>query len=79
MLPECILAILDADPDVPDVYKLRFSNNHSFLQRLRVEFYHTQQDNDHIATTTQFFWNGDDAPIRDTIYRLRDAYDQEGN
>ena len=80
MLPECILLILDQDPDAPDVYKFMYPNNHSFLECLRIEFYHQQpnQSNKHIATTTKFFWEGNDAPIRDTIYRLRNAYDQEG-
>ena len=79
MVPESILSILDSDPNVPDVYKFKFSNNHRFLERLRVEFFHTKQPNEHVVTTTRFFWDGDDAPILDSVFRLRNAYDQEGD
>ena len=77
MVPDCIISILEPD-SVPDVYKFKFSNNHPFLEQMRVEFYHTENDNRHVSTTTRFFWNGPDAPILDKIYRLRDAYDDEG-
>ena len=71
------MAILEED-SVSGVYKIKFPNNHPFLERLRVEFYHTEQNNGHVSTTTRFFWSGPDAPISDTVYRLKGAYDKDG-
>ena len=79
MVPDCIYSILEPVPGHDDVFKYKFSNNHPFLERMRVEIFHTQQPNDHIASTTRFFWaDGDGSPILEKIFRLRDAYDEEG-
>ena len=78
MVPSCIIAILDPEPDNPDIYRYRFVNNHPFLDRMRIEFIHTEQENTHITSSSRFFWAGGSCSILDTIYRLRGAYDREG-
>ena len=79
MVPDCIYSILEPLPDHDDIFRFKFSNSHPFLERMRVEIYHSQQPNEHIASTTRFFWgDGHDGGILDKIFRLRDAYDEDG-
>ena len=81
MVPDSILSILENDPDIADVYRFKFPNNHAFIERMKLEFYHTEAENLHITTTTRFYWSEPDnqtASIVDDIFRLYDAYDDDG-
>ena len=81
MVPDSILSILENEPDTADVYRFKFHNNHAFIERLKLEFYHTartEADNAHITTTSRFYWGGPESQIVNDIFRLYDAYDDDG-
>ena len=79
MVPQCILRILEQDPEIPDVYSFKFTHNHPILENLRVEFVHTEKSEDYISTASRFFWKNSNSTVLNKVYRLKNAYDPEGN
>ena len=78
MIPDNVYSILKKDDNDPDdVYTFKFPNNHPYLSNSAIELIH-RKSNGRVVSSMRFYWVGKFPRIPPGIFRLKGAYDHDG-